>query len=352
MKYIKGFDGLRAFSIILVLLSHLNIRQQLPEYQFFQERFWRLISGETGVLIFFNLSGFLITLILLQEKMNSGKIHFKLFFIKRFLRLLPPFLLFSFSVLVLKAYHYLDYSTEGFLFSFFYLYNYVPTAYYHNELVHTWSLAVEEQFYLIWPFVIQFFTLKKIISFIFLLIIASIILFTVFKLGGFRDYRRPDRWFIPASSSILIGSFIALSIHYKIVKVTSKIKSNYAFVLGMILYLSPLFTLKFFLYLSPLIQSIGTIFIIGWIFYHQQSKLTNFLNNKLLNYIGKISYGIYVYQGLFLGTGHSSNLFFQQFPQNIIFTLIIAILSFEFMEKPILKMKRKFSDIKSLEGVS
>jgi peptidoglycan/LPS O-acetylase OafA/YrhL len=184
MKYIKGFDGLRAFSIILVLLSHLNIRQQLPEYQFFQERFWRLISGETGVLIFFNLSGFLITLILLQEKMNSGKIHFKLFFIKRFLRLLPPFLLFSFSVLVLKAYHYLDYSTEGFLFSFFYLYNYVPTAYYHNELVHTWSLAVEEQFYLIWPFVIQYFTLKKIISFIFLLIIASIILFTVFKIGG------------------------------------------------------------------------------------------------------------------------------------------------------------------------
>ncbi len=65
MKYIKGFDSLRAFSIILVLLSHAGLHKHLPENDFYRIRVWGLISGTTGVYVFFALSGFLITLLFL-----------------------------------------------------------------------------------------------------------------------------------------------------------------------------------------------------------------------------------------------------------------------------------------------
>ena len=65
------------------------------------------------------------------------------------------------------------------------------------------------------------------------------------------------------------------------------------------------------------------------------------LNNKILSYLGKISYGVYVYQGVFLKTGPGSDLFIQQFPQNVVLTAITAILSFELIEKRFLLLKKK-----------
>ena len=77
MKYIKGFDALRGISIILVLLTHLGLYHHLPENHFLKHRIWQLISGSSGVQIFFTLSGFLITKILLKELNEFKNIHFK-----------------------------------------------------------------------------------------------------------------------------------------------------------------------------------------------------------------------------------------------------------------------------------
>ena len=84
MKHIKGYDSLRAVSIILVLLDYLNLRHFLPDYDFIKVRLWMLISGSTGVLVFFTLSGFLITKILLNEINEFGNINFKNFFLDDF----------------------------------------------------------------------------------------------------------------------------------------------------------------------------------------------------------------------------------------------------------------------------
>jgi peptidoglycan/LPS O-acetylase OafA/YrhL len=341
MKYIKGFDGLRALSIILVLLSHLNSRQFLPNYPYIRDQFWLLISGETGVLIFFNLSGFLITLILIKEKKETGDIKFKRFFIKRFLRLFPPFLFFCLGILTLRQLNLLDFTTEGFLLSFFYLYNYTPTAFYHNELVHTWSLAVEEQFYLIWPFVIRIFKIRKVIVLIYSLLIISFLVLFLFKLGYFSEFRRPDRWFLPASAAIIFGALLAIIISKNTNYLVNRIKHKHTPIYAFIIYLYPLYSLKYTLFLSPLIMSFGISLLVGWIYFNQYSTLTNILNFKPFIYIGKISYGVYVYQGLFLRTGPGGNLFIQQFPQNIILTFITAVISYEFIEKSFLKLKSK-----------
>lgn len=343
MKYIKGFDGLRAYSIILVILSHLGLYGYLPENKFAKERIWLLINGETGVLVFFNLSGFLITLILLNEKLKKGRINFKHFFIKRFLRLLPPFILLLISLIILSQLKILDIPSEAFVLSFFYLYNFAPEHLYFGEIGHTWSLAVEEQFYLLWPFIIKYLNKIKVIFIIIGIVIASLTFLYLIKLGYLSTYRRPDRWFIPACSSILLGALISISIFTNHTKTVDFLKKRKALYIGITLYLFPLYSLKYILFSSPLFMGFGISLIMGWIYLNQNTSFTRFLNLKILVYIGKISYGLYVYQGIFLRTGPGSNLYFQQFPQNLIFTVIITILSFEFLEKPILKLKSKLS---------
>ncbi len=153
-KYIKGLNGIRAISLFMVLTTHLGIFDNVSG-EFFQNRLFNLFSGYAGVNIFFTLSGFLITRLLYTEKITFNGISLKNFYIRRFLRLLPPLLLFYIAIAVLMLAHAIPSTYKGFLISFFYLYNFVFHQYYTQELGHTWSLAVEEQFYILWPFVIR-----------------------------------------------------------------------------------------------------------------------------------------------------------------------------------------------------
>jgi peptidoglycan/LPS O-acetylase OafA/YrhL len=100
-SYIRGFDGLRAVSIVFVVLTHLGVYSMMPPGILSSSRFTMLVNGTTGVNFFFAISGFLITTILLKEKQTTGKIHFKNFFIRRFLRLLPTLLVFYLTILIL-----------------------------------------------------------------------------------------------------------------------------------------------------------------------------------------------------------------------------------------------------------
>jgi peptidoglycan/LPS O-acetylase OafA/YrhL len=342
MKYIKGFDSLRGVSIIFVLLTHLGLRRLLPDTFFVQERIWKIISGTTGVQIFFTLSGFLITRILLHEYHEFKDINFTYFYKRRFLRLLPPLIAFYITIAILMHLKVIDSTGYGLLFSFFYLYNFVPNKFYTGELGHTWSLALEEQYYLIWPFVISFLNKKTASVLIFLVLLACVISVYLYPELIITKGYRSERWFIPAVAPIMVGSFFAWLINKQ-----DPLYSNYftnektTIWAGLILFLFPLYTP--ILELSFVIQSIGVSIILIWIMYNQESKLTCILSNRPLTYIGTISYGIYVYQGLFLRTGPSGDLWIQQFPQNIILTLLTATLSFHFLEKPVLRLKRKYN---------
>lgn len=341
MNYIKGFDTIRGISIILVLLTHLGLYKHLPENDFIRKRIWLIISGGTGVQIFFTLSGFLITKILLHELNTFNSINFKYFYVRRFLRLLPPLILFYLAIGILMHFRMIHTTSVGFLFSLFYLYNFVPNIFYTHELGHTWSLAVEEQYYLIWPFIINFFNKKKGFIFILFVLITSIISVYIFPKLPFASNYRYSLWFIPAVSPIIIGSFFAWLINKSEKMYSSYFKQKITFLgIGIILFLYPLYSP--ILKLSFLFQSTGVSIILIWVIFNQQSKVTSILNNRLLSYIGTISYGIYVYQGLFLKTGPSGGLWIQEFPQNIALTFLSAIVSFHFLEKPILKLKKKY----------
>lgn len=343
MKFIKGFDTLRGISIIFVLITHLGLYHLLPENSYIRQRVWLLMSGTTGVQIFFTLSGFLITKILLHELNEHNRINFLHFYVRRFLRLLPPLIVFYIITATLMHQGMIESTRFGFLLSFFYLYNFVPNTHYTSELGHTWSLALEEQYYLLWPFVISYFKKKTAFILILILLLTCVIAIHQYPTFSFTKGFRPSRWFIPAVAPIVIGSFFAWLINNQEGKYRTYFKQKNKYLLiGLLFFLFPLYTPTPILDLSFIFQSIGISFVLIWVLYNQNSKFTTILGNKFLSYIGTISYGLYVYQGLYLTTGPSGKLWIQQFPQNLVLTFLTAVLSFHLLEKPILKLKKKF----------
>jgi peptidoglycan/LPS O-acetylase OafA/YrhL len=270
MTYIKGFDSLRAFSIALVILSHLGLKAALPDIEFVQDRVWALISGGTGVNVFFTLSGFLITSILILEKFKLGKISLKNFYVRRFLRLLPPLIVFYVAVAILMNQGLIHNSSIGFFYSLFYLYNFVPNHHYTGELGHTWSLALEEQFYIVWPFVINFFrSHRAIILLIYGIVIVSL-LFSylhpdIARLKGYS----PGRWFIPAVSPILVGSYFALLNHSYKEKWSQSINKNYKFLfLSIALFVCALYMPRVLFPTIVIFQAIAISLFLLWISYN------------------------------------------------------------------------------------
>ena len=346
MRYIKGFDGLRAISIIFVLLTHLGIYDDVIKENKFLEKNYNLFSGSTGVMIFFTISGFLITSLLLKEKKSNGRINLKIFFIRRFLRLLPPLLLFFLAVFILMFLNLIKSDYLALLISFFYLYNFVPIIHYTAELGHTWSLGVEEQFYFLWPFVIN--KIRKIkTGLLFSLFIVFCCIVVNYRYSEsyhfLNNYFFVNRWFIPACLPIMIGSFTSMILEEYEMYLNSKIHKSYLFLsLSIFIFVSQLFIPNLSIYYINLFQPIGISCFLLWIYFNQNKLLVNVLDLKPISFLGKISYGVYVYQGLFLLTGPNGGLAIQHYPLNIILVFVFAILSYYLVERRIIKFKNKF----------
>lgn len=160
--YIRSLDGLRAVAILLVMLFHF---------------FFVLEVGWIGVQIFFVLSGFLITSILLKSKENSFSSYIKRFYWRRALRIFP---LYYFYLLAIAGIYLVAKIPETFLqkapFLFTYTFNYYPLFYdydYDAFFTHLWSLSVEEQFYLFWPFAIFFLNRQQLRWLIYVVVLAT-----------------------------------------------------------------------------------------------------------------------------------------------------------------------------------
>ncbi|SIT43651.1 putative Acyltransferase 3 [Paraburkholderia piptadeniae] len=146
--YFPGLTGLRGFAVMLVVLFHSNI--------VFAGR--ALFPGATlGVDMFFVLSGFLITSIIIREQMETGSFDYKRFYLKRVLRLGPPLVIMLAGFLLFTALFGVPIPLHDALresaAAFFYVSNWTRALGYGfpKYIGHTWSLSLEEQFYMIWP---------------------------------------------------------------------------------------------------------------------------------------------------------------------------------------------------------
>ena len=187
---IKSLDGIRGLSILLVLITHAKYSYpQFLEGNFFVSIFE---NGGRGVTIFFVISGYLITKLLLTEIEHTGDISIKNFYLKRAFRIFPTFYLYILIIIILKItvfpQIFTSYSTV--LIAFLYFWNYQVLFGYgtndtngHWYMGHFWSLSMEEQFYMLWPLMMKIFKIntKKLI----IVTIALLIIIPMARVGTY-----------------------------------------------------------------------------------------------------------------------------------------------------------------------
>ena len=145
-------DGLRAFAVLAVVAYHMLIPANLLPDGAPWVRLLIRVTGESGVNVFFVISGYIITSLLLREHAASPSPSLGPFYIRRFCRIVPPFAVYLAVLVLLRAYGLIAISTSNLLWSGLFLGNtnlLNPDGWWF--VAHSWSLAVEEQFYLIFP---------------------------------------------------------------------------------------------------------------------------------------------------------------------------------------------------------
>ena len=337
----KEIDGLRAIAILPVILFHAGIKT--------------FSGGYIGVDVFFVISGYLITSIILEEK-NKNNFSIINFYERRARRILPALssvLLFStFAAFLLmpadflKSYSQSLISVTTFVSN---IYFYFTTGYFSNladekPLLHTWSLAVEEQYYLIFPIMIAVFWSLRRKRLIFLIAASAA---ASLLLSEFLSSRKPNVNFyliFSRSWELLFGSLIAFITLNKL-----SIKKSQRELIGFLGLLMIFYSIFFFdkhtrfPSFYTLFPVIGTCLII--VFSDSNTRVGRFLSNKFFVFIGLISYSLYLWHQPMLAFMWLKNIEKPSIPMlaGIIgLTFALAYVSWKYIETPF-RDKKRFS---------
>lgn len=360
--YLPGLNGLRAIAALAVVVSHITLA--LEEFGLNNKIFGVDRDGNAsglslaghGVTIFFTLSGFLITYLLLKEK-EISPINIKNFYVRRVLRIWPLYYLYLFICIVTILFCGISYIRSSFPFYVFLAAN-IPFIIGKTLpfLAHYWSIGVEEQFYLFFPHIAKYSNKKMLIissTLILSLLTLKFFFWIIYKKYGVEhpflaiSITRFDIMLIGVVGAILYyygnRRFLRFATH-KLTQILS----------WFCIFFIALNKFHFASVIDAEVVSIVSLFLItGQV--TKKNKILN-LENKLCDFIGKISYGIYVIHPLLIFLfrkliGKFDTDGFQNYVYIysliIATTIFIAYLSYEFYEKRFLNLRLKFSTIKS-----
>lgn len=358
MRYIKGFDTIRALAVFLVIIDRFHWGALFPPGTMSRLVAETVVpSGRFGVNLFFVLSGFLITSILLHEKIYHADKPFtviKNFFIRRVLRIFPIYYLVIFLCWIFNY----QFVREYIWYFLTYTSNFLPYSMNKpNVLSHTWSLAVEEQFYLIWPWLIIFVN-RKYLKYVFLgAIITGIVSKYMVLYVYHHDY---PVLAINCLDSFGVGGWYA---YIRLDKNKTRIFDRkfgmlFAFMLFIAWRASPFGGNPVLVMYARFLNSVIAVALIMFVLNNQSDRIRKYvLENKVLNFIGKISYGIYLYHYT-LGPSYNNfitgftarhpglspvvNNFYISYCSRLAILIFISWLSYIIIEQPILRLKKYF----------
>lgn len=327
---IESLDFVRAFAILTVLMAHIVLGLGAPSY------LAPLQFGGTGVTLFFVLSGWLLGNQILSEYKKNNSIEIRRFLLKRWIRTLPPYF---FILLLTIAQLYITDKLNYFPFEYIlFIQNYFSL----NFFTVSWSLAVEEQFYLfITPFII--FCFKFSVKYRIAIFLALIVTPFFFRTIGL--YNSPYETHI-VFDSCLLGVFAAyLNIYHK--KIIIHIQNYYIPYLAfcIIFYLS--FYASRYNFIDTPSQpdnlTLSFVFAIGLISITSDKCNFKFIKSKFFNYIALRSYGIYLVHPEAIAL--SKRFFINDVTlfvfNSILISLFLAEIIYVFIEKPCLKNRNK-----------
>ena len=347
LGYYKQLDGVRAIAALMVMLFHFfaplkgggGVLEVLQKYSVF---------GQTGVSLFFVLSGFLITRILLVTKESPD--YFVDFYVRRSLRIFPLYyfflILYFFIIPFLLHTPVVPFGQQ--VYFWVYLQNFAIT--FRWPAVgpsHFWSLAVEEHFYLLWPCLVYFLSKKGIKIAVAAMLVISfgcrlLLLHEKYEVFYF-TFTRMDE--------IVIGALLAVW------ESDGKLKnSSKKFLLALSLTVVP--TIFFWLRVTgkaiPVVQAIK-FNLLGFLYFcmiglvislSANSAINKILSGKVLSLTGKISYGLYVYHPLcffLVATFWPGIPLSLRLIADIASTFLVAYLSYNLFEVRFIKLKNRFS---------
>ncbi len=360
--FFPNLNSLRLAAALIVIVGHI---EQFKEHLGLPFRPGHTaVEAKLGVILFFVLSGFLITYLLLVEEKQEGSISIKDFYLRRVYRIWPLyFLIIILTLFVIPHIPFFElthldssavFANLGMvsLLCFIILPNVVITSFgivpYGNQ---AWSIGSEEQFYLLWPWLMKFIRNK------WLLIISTIVIYHLVRFGlnkmelegfmrGFRGF-----WNTFNVDCMAVGAGFAL-IHFKgntwLHKLCSHLSIQILAWLTLLLIIFKSMWFGFFHY-----QVFALLF--GVIIFNLATNKASIIKLEFapLSYLGKISYGLYMYHPiaivlaikLMLAIGGINNWIL--YPLALAFTIFIAALSYRYFETPFMRLKKKHTRVES-----
>ncbi len=355
--YMPVLDGLRALSVLMILGFH--------KLGPLTEKISKLVNGWISVDLFFLVSGFLITSILLKEQDKKGSFSLKNFYIRRWLRLCPAYYVFlgiMFVWMLFRGQH--DYA--AYLVAGAYLTNMdsvfawglLPPA---SGLLHTWTLGVEEQFYLLWPSCLRI-TGKKALSFA-LSVCAVVYVWRLWLVATGASWVRIYVGFDTRIDSIMFGVATCLlwrqaALREKFTPLLSKSSVQVVLASTLLLFCHWLQhpgcgvryeELLLWGVKMPIVLVLICLLMVS-LLANSSTVLGKILSSKVLTWIGRLSYSIYLWHVVVSFPVVNSMIGTLCFHRKYIVEIVnyaaclgMASLSFYFIEQPFLKIKTKYS---------
>jgi len=351
---LKSLDGLRAVSILCVLIGHLSGTRN-----FFHLGYWRWVGdiAHLGVVVFFVISGFLITTLLRRESAETGHISPKLFYARRAIRIVPAAFAYIAVLLLLSAIGWIQLRPRDVVHAITYTANYQWDRPWWTG--HLWSLSVEEQFYLLWPFILVACGWRKAPW----VAAATIGLGPICRLSAHlfltgTPYRDLEMFPMVADS---LGAGCLLACRREWLERRGWYRALLRPLVAFGLFGAILVANRYMGY------TVGNVFggcfinLALAVLIHRAvitpgGTFTRILNWTPVARIGVLSYSLYIWQQLFLN--RNSKAWINAFPQNLTLAILCALLSYTLLEKPLLALRtrlresantrRKHSDLGSL----
>lgn len=339
---IPYLDGFRALAIIAVVVSHMT-----PHLPYGHIKIPVLTNGHMGVTLFFVISGFLITLLLLREQERSETISIKNFYIRRVFRIFPAYFFYLAVFFVLQLLNQVHIGTKYWVASVLYAMCYMPNLNSAWEIGHTWSLSVEEHFYFIWPVLFLWLGPQRAIK----VLLGYLLCIPLLRYGIWHFFRNTidiDFASVTQMGSIATGCVLAFVANRNIFpKALDSLQKRPAlfFAIGVgTLFLSDFLSKSgkySILFHDPVsAASFGLIMLSVLYMTRELKPLRSFLDLKPMVFIGVMSYSIYLWQQPFTG----GSAFAKQLPHwslHLLLIFVTALFSFMCIEKPFLRIKEK-----------
>ncbi len=365
---LASLDGWRAVSILMVLVSHNHFAAGFPEH--LEKPLHYLFDGHLGVRFFFVISGLLITWLMLGEERKAGEVNLKNFYARRALRILPVYGAFLMVMALIQWFTPCDHSVGNWIANLTFTRNFYLEG---NKISGPlWSLAVEEQFYLVWPFV--FVWLAPAVRAKVMPYIAGGAILTAFVTRYLWQFPLSDsmiwqhlcheRSFFNNADSLAIGCLAAilLSGNEQGLRALLSTRRRVVTALGVLMILEPyvMHWVSDRAWLPGVMKGLGwaawfglgrTIQSLGFTLLLLQSILLpswglyRCLNWKPVVTVGVLSYSLYIWQSLFYTHPDRLGLpdvWWMTYPLWMVPAIGAAIVSYHCLEKPFLKLRHRF----------